>query len=61
MREELTRKDIIVGEGILDRITEDIMNISYSKGGDYSSEIIRRFAKGYFEKGLYKRYLYNKV
>ena len=33
------------------------MNISYSKGGDYSDTIIQRYAETYIEKGFYKEYL----
>ena len=39
------------------KITKDIMNISYSKGGDYSDMIIQRYAETYIEEGFYKKYL----
>ena len=34
----------------LDEITIEIMNISYSKGGDYSEDIIRSFAMVYIDE-----------
>jgi hypothetical protein len=33
------------------------MNISYSKGGDYSDKIIQSFAETYVEKGFYKKFI----
>ena len=36
----------------LDKITIEIMNISYSKGGDYSEDIIRSFAMVYIDEFL---------
>lgn len=38
-------------------ITIDIMNISYSHGGDYSDDIISKFSEGYFDSKLYSKYL----
>mgnify|MGYP001119264671 FL=1 len=57
VKKELQGKNIVVKDNILKRITEDIMNISYAKGGDYSREIIYSFANTYIERGLYKKYL----
>lgn len=57
VRDELTKKNIKVDEDVLNKITVDIMNISYSKGGDYSNEIIRSFAETYIEEGFYKKFL----
>ncbi len=57
VREELKRKNINVDEEVLNKITVDIMNISYSKGGDYSNEIIRSFAETYIEEEFYKKFL----
>lgn len=45
VRKELNKKGIVVEKVILKKITKDVMNISQAKGGDYSSEIIRRFAE----------------
>ena len=54
---ELTKKNIIVGDNVLKKIAGDIINISYSKGGDYSDEIIQSYAETYIEEGFYKKYL----
>ncbi len=40
VREKLQGKNIVVKDVELKRITEDIMNFSYAKGGDYSREIV---------------------
>jgi hypothetical protein len=34
-------------------ITIDIMNISYSHGGDYSDEIIHKYTESYFDSNLH--------
>ncbi len=52
IKEELLKKNKILNHISLDEITIKIMNISYSKGGDYSEEIIRSFAKVYIDKFL---------
>ena len=57
VRNELIKKNISVTNNILKNITKDIMNISYSKGGDYSDTIIQRYAETYIEKGFYKEFL----
>ena len=57
VRAELEKRDGKINNDILNKITEDIMNISYSKGGDYSDTIIQRYAETYIEKGFYKEYL----
>ncbi len=57
VRKKLQGKNIVVKDAELKRITEDIMNISYAKGGDYSREIIDSFADTYIEHGLYKTIL----
>jgi hypothetical protein len=57
IRDELNKKNINVDEKILNKITVDIMNISYSKGGDYSNDIIRSFAETYIEEEFYKKFL----
>ncbi len=57
VRKKLQGKNIVVKDAELKRITEDIMNISYAKGGDYSREIIGSFADTYIEHGLYKTIL----
>ncbi len=57
VKKKLQRKNIDVNDAELKKITENIMNISYAKGGDYSREIIDSFADTYIEHGLYKKYL----
>ncbi len=57
VRKKLQEKNIVVEDVVLKRITEDVMNISYAKGGDYSREIIYSFANSYVEHGLYKKYI----
>ncbi len=36
----------------LEEVKLDIMNLSYSKGGDYSDEMIRSFAMVYIDEFL---------
>ena len=52
IKEELLKKNKILNHASLDEITIEIMNISYSKGGDYSEEIIRSFATVYIDELL---------
>ena len=40
VREKLQGKNIVVKDVELKRITEDIMNFSYAKGGDYSRKSV---------------------
>ena len=55
--ELLKENNIIVDRDVLNKITIDIMNISYAKGGSYSEKIIKCFAQVYIEDGLYKKFL----
>lgn len=57
VRKELAKMNVTVEDVTLKKITKDVMNISYAKGGDYSNEIILEFARAYVEHGLYKQYL----
>ncbi|MBO5094752.1 MAG: hypothetical protein J6C33_10405 [Lachnospiraceae bacterium] len=57
VRNELIKRNISVNDNILKKMTKDIMNISYSKGGDYSDEIVQSFVKTYVEEGFCKKYL----
>lgn len=57
VKEQLGKRGVGVADDIFKKITEDIMNISYSKGGDYSDKIIRSFAETYIEEGFYEKYL----
>lgn len=56
VRKELANKDIVVDEDVLQEITEDIMGISYAKGGDYSDAIIQSFARTYIMYEMYKKF-----
>ncbi|MBD5506835.1 MAG: hypothetical protein HDR05_01940 [Lachnospiraceae bacterium] len=57
VRKELAKRNVKVKGVTLRKITKDVMNISYAKGGDYSNEIIFEFARAYVEHGLYKKFL----
>lgn len=56
VKKELNKRNISVEEKILIEIVKDIMNISYSKGGDYSEKVICNFARVYIEEELYKKF-----
>ncbi|SHO43810.1 hypothetical protein [Anaerocolumna xylanovorans] len=53
VRKELLKNNVNVSDEILNKITLAVMNISYSKGGDYSDKIIQSFAKTYVEEGKF--------
>ncbi|MCX4354177.1 MAG: hypothetical protein OSJ60_21560 [Lachnospiraceae bacterium] len=57
VRKILIEKEINVSEDVLEKMTKDIMSISYSTGGDYSSKIIQRYAETYIERKLYEEFL----
>ncbi|MCK4260868.1 MAG: hypothetical protein KAX49_17960 [Halanaerobiales bacterium] len=42
---------------IVEKVTIDIMNISYLKGGDYSNQVIRSFAETYIQQEFYKKFV----
>ena len=52
IKDELLKKNKNLNNISLDKITIEIMNISYSKGGDYSEDIIRSFAMVYIDEFL---------
>jgi hypothetical protein len=52
---ELKKQNVVLNEELIKKITIDVMNISYSKGGDYSNDVIKSFAEVYIEDGLYKK------
>ena len=52
VKEELIKKNKDLKTISLEEVTIDIMNISYSKGGDYSEVVIRSFAKVYIDEFL---------
>ena len=49
IEEELLKNNKILDDTSLDKVTTEIMNISYSKGGDYSEEVIRKIAIVYID------------
>jgi hypothetical protein len=57
VKKELLKNNVNVDDDFINKITLDVMNISYSKGGDYSDKIIHRFAETYVEEGFYKKFL----
>lgn len=57
VRKELSNKNVTVNDNVLKEITEDIMGISYAKGGDYSDNIIQSYARTYINYGFYKKFL----
>lgn len=59
VRKEMSKKRVTVNEDILKEITQDIMNITYAKGGGTRDDF-QGFAKGYIEHELYKKILKDK-
>lgn len=57
VRKELTMNNINVSDDVLNRIVFDVMEISYSKGGDYSDFVIQSFTETYIEEGFYKKFI----
>lgn len=57
VRKELSKRNVSVSNDTLDKITEDVMNISYAKGGSYSSNIVQCFAETYVKEEFYKKFL----
>lgn len=51
---ELQKAGQALDDDVLYKVVEDIMNISYAKGGDYSEKVIRSFVEVYIEHKLYK-------
>ena len=49
VRELLDSKAVTINEEHCQALALEVMGISYAKGGDYSPEIIKSFAEGYFE------------
>ena len=53
---ELSQRRMIIDENYIRQIVEDIMNISYSIGGDYSRSVITKITTTYFERDFYKKF-----
>ena len=49
IREILANKAIVIDEDYCQAIALEVMGISYTKGGDYSSETIKSFVEGYLK------------
>nr|WP_314289384.1 succinylglutamate-semialdehyde dehydrogenase [uncultured Capnocytophaga sp.] len=49
VREILDSKAITINDEQCQAITLEVMGISYAKGGDYSSEVIKSFAESYLK------------
>ncbi|WP_314199386.1 succinylglutamate-semialdehyde dehydrogenase [Capnocytophaga sputigena] len=49
VREILDSKAITINEEYCQAIALEVMGISYAKGGDYSSEVIKSFAESYLK------------
>ena len=54
VREILDSKAITINDEQCQAIALEVMGISYAKGGDYSPEIIKSFAKSYLKTSKYK-------
>ena len=54
VREILDSKAITINDEQCQAIALEVMGISYAKGGDYSSEIIKSFAESYLKTSKYK-------
>jgi len=57
VRKEFALLMIVADDEATKKIAEEIMDISYSKGGDYSEVVISSFAHVYFQEGMYKKIL----
>jgi hypothetical protein len=52
---QIEKRNLNIKEINIRKITIDIMNITYSKGGSYLD--IKAFAEAYFEREMYKELL----
>ena len=59
VRKEMAKKRVTVNDAILKEIVQDIIYITYAKGGG-TRDIFQSFAKAYIERGLYKKILREK-
>ena len=53
-KKRVITKNICVSDDVLDKITEDVMNITYAKGGNYSYDVVQCFAETYVEEEFIK-------
>ena len=54
VREILDNQAITINEEHCQAIALEVMGISYAKGGDYSSELIKSFTESYLKTSKYK-------
>lgn len=59
VKEFLRKENIRCTDEQITSITKDIMNISYSLGGDYSNSVIRSLSKDYFDNRRYTKHINN--
>jgi hypothetical protein len=52
IKKELEKRQIMVNEAALIEKKKNVMNISYSIGGDYSDHIIQSIAETYIESDI---------
>lgn len=57
VKSELAKENVVVDDKTLKEIAIDIMNISHSKGGGHTNDIIKSFAETYVEEGFYKKFI----
>ncbi len=50
---ELKTRNLTKYNDKIDRIVEAVLNLVYSKGGDYTYDTIKPFAESYFECKMY--------
>lgn len=56
VKKELLKRNVNVSKEMLNKITKDVMNITYAKGGSYSSDIVQAFAETYVEEEFYIKF-----
>ncbi|SHI86577.1 hypothetical protein SAMN02745751_01246 [Dethiosulfatibacter aminovorans DSM 17477] len=57
VRSEIKNRGLDQLNGIIEIIVEDIMNITYAKGGGYSKDTLKSFAEVYFDEYMYSNLL----
>ena len=56
VKNELAKIQVNMSYDRLHKIALEIMGISYAHGGDYSNNIIEKYAKVYVKRNMYKKY-----
>jgi len=57
VRKEICERSLFQLEDVIDDIVQEIMNITYSKGGDYKENTLTAFTKLYFDNEFYNKLL----